>query len=241
MTKKSSSSIPWGRIAVEGLAVVLSILLAFSIDAWWNERQERAREQVLLRGILADYRASRAELAERLGLAERMAQSTALLMEEVSGWEGAAPLSVPDSLVLAVMGGPTYEPATNTLDAALGSGEIELIRNDEIRAQLAMWRRALLDTREDEVEVRRLTNEQLLPTLAGAMDLGPYFGQLLNWSFHRPVTGLTGRATFRPPPELSSLLAMRHFYVQFAADDLAGLLESLDRAIGLLEAEVRSP
>lgn len=240
MTDRPSRSIPWGRVAVESAAVVLSILLAFSIDASWSERQERAREQALLRGILADYRASRAELAERVRLAARMAQNTALLTQQVSDWDGATLLSVADSLILGVLGGPTYEPATNTLDAALGSGEIELIRSDAVKAELAHWRRALLDTREDEVEVRRLTNEQLVPALSGVVDLGPYFQQLLNWSFERPVTGLPGQAVIRPPPALSGLLGLRHFFVQFAAEDLAGLLQSLDRAVGLLETEIEA-
>jgi hypothetical protein len=223
---------------MESAAVVLSILLAFAIDAAWDQRQDRVRERTLLRGILADYRASRTNLAERLDLAERMARNTALLRDLVSRWHGPAPLSVPDSLILGVLGGPTYEPATNTLDAALGSGEIELIRNDEIRTELATWRRTLLDTSEDELEVRRLTNEQLVPALAGAIDLGPWFTQVLNWSFGSPVTGLPGHVTLRPPAGAGSLLGVRHFYVQFAADDLARLLASLDRAVALLEQEV---
>lgn len=238
MTEGTSSSIPWARVLVESVAVVLSILLAFSIDALWGQHQERVREQVLLRGILADYRASRPELVERLTLAEKMARNTGLLLERVSLWEGSAPLSVPDSLILGVLGGPTYEPATNTLEAALGSGEVELIRSDAIKSELAAWRRALLDTREDEVEVRRVTNEQLVPSLAAAMRLGPYFPQVLNWSFDQPVSGLPGHAVFRPPPELDGLLGVRFFFVQFAAEDLAGLLQSLDRAVDLLETEL---
>jgi len=29
---------PWKRIAVEAVAIVASILLAFAIDAWWENR-----------------------------------------------------------------------------------------------------------------------------------------------------------------------------------------------------------
>ena len=36
MTKK----IPWLRVWVEGVVIVVSILLAFGIQAWWDERQE---------------------------------------------------------------------------------------------------------------------------------------------------------------------------------------------------------
>jgi hypothetical protein len=38
---QDSQKIPWKRIAAEGAAVVVSILIAFWIDAWWQERSER--------------------------------------------------------------------------------------------------------------------------------------------------------------------------------------------------------
>ncbi len=219
---------------------MLSILLAFAIDASWEQHQERVHEGALLRGILADFKASRPSLAERAELARRMATNTALLLHLMSAWDGAKPLSVPDSLILGVLGGPTYEPDTNTLEAALSSGEIELIRSDEIRAELATWRRSLLDTTEDEVEVRRLTNEQLVPALARAINLGPYFAQVVNWSSGEPVSGLPGYVTIRPPAEVASLLGLRQFFVQFSADDLVGLLATLDRVVALLEHETES-
>ena len=34
--------IPWNKFVVEAFVIVGSILLAFAIDAWWDERQERA-------------------------------------------------------------------------------------------------------------------------------------------------------------------------------------------------------
>ena len=35
-------SIPWPRILAEGVAIVVSILLAFGIQAWWEDSQDRA-------------------------------------------------------------------------------------------------------------------------------------------------------------------------------------------------------
>ena len=35
--------IPWRRILIEGAVIVVSILLAFSIDTWWNDRIEHQR------------------------------------------------------------------------------------------------------------------------------------------------------------------------------------------------------
>ena len=35
----NASEIPWKRITVEAVAIVGSILLAFAIDTWWDDRQ----------------------------------------------------------------------------------------------------------------------------------------------------------------------------------------------------------
>lgn len=35
----------WTRLIGEGVVIVLSILLAFMVDAWWDGRQDRALEQ----------------------------------------------------------------------------------------------------------------------------------------------------------------------------------------------------
>lgn len=238
MAERTGRGLYLRRVIVESLAVMASILLAFAIDAWWDGHLDRRQEASLLAGILADYRDSRPELESRLELARRMSANTELLIDAVSGTTGSS-ITVPDSLVLGSIGGPTYEPSTSTLDAAIASGEIELIRGDEIHRELATWRRTLIDTTEDEVEVRRITNVQLVPALSRTMDLAPYFRELLAWSFEEPVTGLPGNVTIVPDTELAGLLAVRHFFVQFAADDLANLLASLDRAVGLIENGTR--
>ena len=49
-----SPFIPWGRLVAEGAAIVISILLAFSIDAWWDNRKDIAEEREILLGLEAD-------------------------------------------------------------------------------------------------------------------------------------------------------------------------------------------
>jgi DnaJ-domain-containing protein 1 len=47
--------IPWPRILAEGTAIVVSILLAFSIQAWWDDRQDQNDERVILRSLQAEF------------------------------------------------------------------------------------------------------------------------------------------------------------------------------------------
>ncbi len=49
--------IPWKRLTVEAAAIVASILLAFAIDAWWDDFQQRKQTHTLLidlEAVLAD-------------------------------------------------------------------------------------------------------------------------------------------------------------------------------------------
>ena len=43
--------IPWTRLTVESIAIVGSILVAFAIDAWWEDRQERGDERSYLSSL----------------------------------------------------------------------------------------------------------------------------------------------------------------------------------------------
>jgi hypothetical protein len=146
---------------------------------------------------------------------------------------------------MAALTGPTYEASTNALDAALASGKIELIRNPELRSQLATWRRTLSDTAEDEREVRRITNEQVVPELSASIGLAPYFAGVLAWTGgdpfgpgsnlqDSPAGALTGSGTILATTELQGALAARRFFVEFSAADLETLLLVLDSTLVLL-------
>lgn len=239
----------WRQLLAESIAVIVSILVAFAIDAWWDGHQDQQRQHEILVGLRADFQSSRPGLASRLELARRMAKGNSDLLDLTRDHRDSEPLMVPDTLILAVLGGPTYEPDTNTLDAALASGEIELLQDDELRAELANWRRILSDTGEDEREVRRITNEQLVPLMSRTLDLRPYYDMVLPWSGGDPfaagrlITGnpsddLHGQTSLAVDSELIGTLALRKFYVEFAAADLEELLDSLDRIASILDGQL---
>lgn len=228
---------------------MVSILIAFAIDAWWDRHQEQQRENEILMGLRTDFQSSRQGLVSRQALARRMAEGTADFLELTRDHRDSELINVPDSVVLSVLGGPTYEPATNTLDSAIASGEIELLNDDELRSELANWRRILADTGEDEREVRRITNEQLVPLLSRSLDLRPYFEALLPWSGGDPFapgrligshsrTEPMGQTSIVVDTELIAALSLRKFYVEFAAADLEELLGSLDRSVERLDAQL---
>ncbi len=58
--------IPWSRIIAEGGAIIVGILLAFSIDAWWEGRQQRAGDLTHLQGVLEELESHKVLLAEAI-------------------------------------------------------------------------------------------------------------------------------------------------------------------------------
>jgi len=234
------------RILIESVAVVLSILLAFAVDAGWDLRQERRQERDLLLGLLSDLETSRPEILSRMELARRMATGTRGFLDLTRNAPLPAAIQVPDTLIMAALGGPTFDPVTNTLDAALASGEIAVIRSKEVREALAHWRKQLSDTAEDELEVRRITNEQVVPLLSRSVNVAPHFDALLAWSGGDPFgagrliasdgrTGPDAHSTVNVSSELAGALATRLFYVDFSAGDLQEMLAILDGTVSLIE------
>jgi hypothetical protein len=83
----SDRKVPWARIGVEGLAIVASILLAFSIDAWWGERQQQDAERAMLQALLDDLRAKQVLLADMNRFNSAIVASAETLLRVAAGTE----------------------------------------------------------------------------------------------------------------------------------------------------------
>ncbi len=64
LTISTVRKVPWTRVLLEGAVIVLSVLLAFGIQAWWDDLSEAREETRLLRAVLEEARANQAMLEE---------------------------------------------------------------------------------------------------------------------------------------------------------------------------------
>ncbi len=139
MTKE----IPWLRVLTEGVVIVLSILLAFSIDAWWDGRQERDREYAALDALARDFDNAAVILDRHAAVLESTAAAAKILL----GWTGPnarpRPADSLATLMVPMWRLTRFEPPMGTLDALLGSGDFRLVRSDQLRGALAAFRAQL--------------------------------------------------------------------------------------------------
>src|SRR3970040_2213054 len=78
---QSVQSIPWTRLLAEGAMIVVSILLAFAIDAWWDSAQERSKEDSYLRQLASDLESTLANIERFGGRADAIDPAVARLVQ----------------------------------------------------------------------------------------------------------------------------------------------------------------
>lgn len=82
--------IPWRRLFAESAVIVVSILLAFSIDAWWDERQAARAQVERLWRVAAEIEINQEIIGEKISILGRAIDSTS----EYLAWMGPEPESV---------------------------------------------------------------------------------------------------------------------------------------------------
>jgi hypothetical protein len=138
-----------GRVVIEGLVIVLSILLAFAIDAAWELRGERNREAELLQSLTQEYQTNRATLISTIDLVLRDRELGASFYLNLSTEE----LRELDQASLQDIWGAlhwprSFELASGATTAALSSGRLDLLRDPQLRELVAGWPARTADIRE---------------------------------------------------------------------------------------------
>ena len=239
----NSNAILWKRLTAEGTAIVLSILLAFWIDAWWQNKLEVEETDALISGLHSDFQTSQAHLEEWLAGNERALRATTAFLDELKRAALNDEVLVRHEWVVAAIGAPTYSPTDTSLRTSIATGQIELIEDSELRNTLAIWRQQLDDTQEDEVLIREIVVNQLVPILSRQVRLGrPFdFAAMMNWFRGRGNVDFDRQYSIRATPELEGVLAERVFYATFVVEGLVAIQHTQAEILELLEEYSQKP
>jgi len=221
------------RLVVEAAAIIASILLALAIDAWWEHRGERIDEYEALVSLEQDFKAASEHLAYQL-----LVRDSALIAAQ-SILSMTGPRADPNQVdSLAVLIPPvlrlgSFNPPLGTLDALLGSGELRLIQNHELRAALASFPSALAGQRNTEQFAGNTVFGMFLPFLNRHLPMQEF--------------GLRrqGTSEFRGDPtavlmslEFENLVQNRLMNTQFLIDGLTSLEGRIDSILTMLLEEI---
>jgi hypothetical protein len=242
-------SIQWGRLSAEGVAIIVSILLAFGIQAWWDETEQRDDERIVLQSLLTDMSRLQIRLARDKRISEFLVESAVKLLQAEADLPQPISEREIDKLISNLQlthAGSLWE--SGPLNSLMMGGDISRISNTKLVQKLAD-----LHTR-----IKRLQTNWRSESSNFQVDMQPFLRRNANLvqivMSSVAGTGMTPEFKF---PELavsnrrkhSELLSMTEF--QGLLVEVIGLQqnamllvypqleESLSEVIGLLEAELR--
>lgn len=152
----------WRRLGIEAAAIVVSILLAFAIDAWWGERQAKAttKGHVLSAIQELDLISGRLERSIRLaGVAEDASKQWLEKAPEL-------PLESLNSLLGDMVMWATADVSSPSVEALISSGAIDLIVDSELRAWILGFSTEIQDFVEEEDGSILFVDNVFVPYLA---------------------------------------------------------------------------
>jgi hypothetical protein len=156
------------RILVEAVVIVVSILLAFALDAWWDAKKEQDDLTEML--VLLDSELRRNSELLRASIEAHRAIESGLAETRASGTHrGAA-----SPLITAEV----FDPVTGALDALMASGYLRQIEDLGLRALIASLSGRFGDLAEKEGRAlarRELARNRIasLGVRMGALPPGP--------------------------------------------------------------------
>lgn len=249
LNMKKDKMLPWRRILLEGTAIVLSILLAFWIDAWWDDRQQQDNEEILLRSLVADLQQKQARLASNRQLTERMLDSCTKLLKATE-----TPDQMPgEESIDKLLGDLTWYMSESQWDSApmnslTRGGESSLISDAVLLQKLAALQVRISRIRNSFRADENLHHNTLAPFLMQNANLLQIVTAFEHVPSDESVSYQFPKIQISDPREHSQLLLREDFqglvvlkmdlHINMREFDYPFLEDQLAEVISLLEAEL---
>ena len=153
------------NLLAEGVLIVASILIAFALDAWWQERQESVRHRTLLKTLLSEFVEARSQLELQVVWLEESLNGTIRILE-IAGPNGVdITLAEFTEAFRLSMDVGLSTPQQPTLTEILSSGEMSHLAGTGLPALLYHWLTVRSDLGLDARHLERNREESVIDAL----------------------------------------------------------------------------
>jgi len=238
--------IPWPRILAEGVAIVVSILLAFGIEAWWSSRETRLNVQTNLAALRDELSSNRAEIEFELLYRHAVIASIEKLSSAKEKTDILGPDEI-DRLIGDVTWFGTGNFSTGALESILQSGVFSEIEDRQLQRLIASLPDSYDDAAEFEFRDKEFTSSRFFTYL----NSNGSFNQIANLAGSgRPgVNDIPYETRFRvdapydhshllESTEFLGLLAMAHGNHLDVVEYYQRLTSVIEESIGIIDLQL---
>lgn len=240
--------INWARILVEGSAIVVSILLAFAIDAWWDTRQDRQEEQRILAGLKEELESNLDRIEVELSYRISVIESIQTIFDASSGKIELEPEQV-DRLIGDVTWWTNVDYSRGVVDGLVRGGRLSIIENKELRDAISELPNRYDVIRESErndqtttstIVVPYLNRNALLTQIANTMASGrPGSGDTPTPPVY-PVANIRDHRGLVHDSEFLGILVQEHWNHLETIASYESFKRSIENALGMIALELDS-
>jgi hypothetical protein len=159
---KHPRDISWPRILTEGTVIVASILLAFWIDAWWEDKQQRHNETVLLQALLDDLIEKQALLESRKKYNQAILDASVALIN-ASSRDSMDPAEVDRLIGLTWWYNDPSDWDSAPMSSLVIGGDLSRVSNPELLQQLSELQLVFANLKNLGENDQRFHNDVLIP------------------------------------------------------------------------------
>ena len=234
---------PWLRVIIEGGVIVASILLAFGIDAWWNDVEREREVAQELQSVGRELRRNQDLLAFQIDLLQRMVRGDDEVLALLNAGPSSENVTIPDTLGFLVITTLTFDPSLGALDALIASGRLAAVADPELRLGLSGIRALVVDATELQGLTRSLYFEQMLPLLSDETSLDHDAMVSVSdafWAAERRLgrpLDFAGSIEFPNTPRLRGLIRERRGLDSITLAEMIQLQRELDALATAIESD----
>lgn len=229
------------RVVVEGVVIVLSILLAFTIEASWDERQDRREEAEILQALAVEFDRYHEAFSRRADFYDQAAERLVWLLDEAE--LTSSELGRLDEALLALVGAPTFEIGSGVHAELMASGRVSLITDPTLRRYVSTWEALLAETVDNEIVIREYATGVTVPYLASRhapVGRASRIAKGSEWqlSVMSDTEALRAYRDLVDDPEFRALAAWRYEWALGSAEDFDIAATVADSASSLARASL---
>lgn len=225
----------WLLKAIQDVPIlVVGILIAFALQAWWEGRQARDEEQRALAAARGELLQNVDGIRTYIRWHERVADAADRLLAAMGDGPAGRRIQVPDTILLAVLVSPTFDASITATEAVLASRAGSPLVWDA----LSRWREAVVDAAGEERRSRDFTDQRLSGFLSPRVAL-PDAELSIPWLFGTLAAPIEGTTPVETSPELRFLVSTRVKFARLSVLELREALVAAESAEALVAAELR--
>ena len=231
-----TQEIKWPRITIEAAVIVVSILLAFSIQAWWELRSQQAEARAYIEAVRTELIANRETIIEDLKTLRGWVEESELYLNTVVAPNASPSYDEVREMVWKTGPNSTIPLARSAIDDLVSSGGFQSIDLAELRRALADYARSLENDAAEQEDVRDFFNQFIYPYHLSRGSFTEFDWEEYNELPESPVSFPLDVDAFAGNRTYANLLISRILEYGNLRDAHRDLLEKIDQALSLIDS-----